>query len=158
MRLTVWRICKGSYARGAFDGDGARRFPGRWNRRGVGMVYTASSLSLAALECFVHLDAEDLPADLVSIRATLPEAVRVERIDAAGLPRGWRSVPPPSALQALGSEWVRSGRTVALVVPSAVTPVETNVLLNPDHPDMRKLQAGRPETFAFDPRMRKPSN
>jgi RES domain-containing protein len=158
MRLTVWRICKASYARGAFDGGGARRFPGRWNRRGVAMIYTASSLSLATLECFVHLDAEDLPSDLVSIRATLPDAVRVERIDAVKLPRGWRYVPPPSALQALGSEWVRSGRTAALVVPSAVTPTETNVLLNPDHPDMRKLQVGRPEAFAFDPRMRKPSN
>lgn len=157
MKLVFWRICRAARAKTAFDGEGARRYPGRWNHKDVPMVYCASSLSLATLEYFVHLDPEDLPDDLVAVRAELPAAVAVERVEPKGLPRQWREYPGPSALKDLGSAWVASQRTVALVVPSAITPIEDNVLVNPQHPAMSSLVVHRPEVFAFDPRMRKKS-
>jgi RES domain-containing protein len=117
------------------------------------MVYCASSLSLAALELLVHLDVADAPTDYVSIRADLPEHVQVEERDVASLPRDWRSYPAPLSLQDIGDEWVTSGRTVALMVPSVVTPIETNILLNPAHPDLSKLTRGTPQAYQFDPRL-----
>ncbi len=51
----VWRIVKKSRAGEAFSGEGARRYGGRWNHRGTAVVYVADSLSLAALELFVHI-------------------------------------------------------------------------------------------------------
>ncbi len=65
----------------AFDGEGARKNPGRWNQKDIPLVYCASSLSLAALEYFVHVDSDELPDDLMAIRAELPDDVGVERLD-----------------------------------------------------------------------------
>lgn len=116
-------------------------------------MYCASSLSLATLEYFVHLDPADLPDDLVSIRVEIPSSAAIERLPAKALPRDWRAYPPGTGTKDIGTEWATSSRAVALLVPSAVTPIEDNVILNPRHPDMRRIRVATPEPFAFDPRM-----
>ena len=153
--MIAWRICKRVRARTAFDGEGARLYPGRWNDKGVPMVYCADSLALACLEVFVHLDPDDLPDDLVSIRVEIPDGVAIDDVDPSTLPRGWRKVPGPASLRAIGGEWVARASAVALRVPSAVIPEQRNVLLNPRHPDMTRVVTGLPRKFTFDPRLRK---
>lgn len=151
--MRAWRLCKARYSAAAFSGEGARLFAGRWNPAGVRMVYCSTSLSLAALEFFVHLDPGVAPADLVSVMAEIPEEqVAVERIEVSGLPRDWRTVEHPK-LQAFGAEWVESRRSAALLVPSAVIEDEWNVLLNPAHGDFGKIVIGEPKAFVFDGRM-----
>lgn len=149
--MKVWRLCKRRHA--AFDGEGARLAGGRWNPRGGAVVYASESLSLAALELLVHCPPALLPVDLVAIAAEIPDTVRVRRIEEATLPRGWRRHPAPEALGRLGAEWLGKRDTVALSVPSAVVPSERNVLLNPAHPDFRKVRVGAPEAFSLDPRL-----
>lgn len=150
---TVWRITTARYAGRAFDGEGARLYGGRWNEPGVAAVYCSGTLSLAALEYFVHLEPELAPKDLVAIPAEVPAGVSWAEIDAAVLPPDWRVYPAPEALKELGSDWVRSGRTAVLSVPSAIIPHESNVILNPAHPDFSKIRVGKAEPFSFDPRM-----
>lgn len=150
---TVFRLVKAKHAAHAFDGEGARRFGGRFNPPGVAVVYTAAHLSLAVLELFVHLDPGDAPEDLVSIAARLPPSLGIARLEVSDLPADWRSYPAPERLRELGAEWVRAGRTAALTVPSAVVPREENILLNPAHPDFGMIEIGEPEAFSFDPRM-----
>src|SRR5580698_225114 len=89
--MKVWRICRERYAADAFSGEGARRFGGRWNSRGVPMVYCSSSLALAAIELFVHLEPNLQPDDLVSIAAELPVGEPGRRLEAAELPAEWWS-------------------------------------------------------------------
>jgi RES domain-containing protein len=67
----------------------------------------------------------------------------------------WRATPGPAALKSIGSDWAKTGRSAVLVVPSAVTPSETNLLLNPRHVDTQRLVVHPPEPVAFDPRLRK---
>jgi RES domain-containing protein len=153
VNLVFWRICRVARAATAFDGEGARRYPGRWNHKDAPVVYCASSLSLATLELFVHVDPADIPDDLVSIRAELPGSVHVETVETKKLPTDWRTYPAPLALKDLGTEWAASMRTVGLVVPSAITPIENNLVLNPRHPDIARLVTRAPEPFAFDPRL-----
>ena len=152
-----WRICKQGRATTAFDGEGASRYPGRWNRKGVPVVYYASTLSLATLEYLVHLDPDERPDDLVAIRFEVPADVAqaAEVVDASTLPRDWRATPGPDALKAIGTDWAKAGRSALLVVPSAVTPNETNLLLNPKHPDLASFVIHPPEPLVFDPRLRK---
>ncbi len=152
--LTFWRICAARRAATAFDGEGARLYGGRWNGKGVALVYGSSSLSLATLELYVHFDPLTAPAAYVSFRASLPDGL-AERVEASKLSKRWRDYPAPSELQDIGGEWASSLRTVALLVPSAVTPIEDNVLLNPRHPAFAKLEIGPRQVFAFDPRMHK---
>lgn len=138
----------------AFNGEGARRYGGRWNHPGVPAVYTAAHLSLAVLELLVHVAApEDLPADLVAVPADVPDDLRIEDVGTQELPRDWRRTPAPAALADRGTAWLRAARTAVLAVPSAVVPLETNYILNPAHPDFRRIVVGRAQPFGLDPRL-----
>jgi RES domain-containing protein len=116
-------------------------------------VYTSRTLSLAALEYFVHVDAGQAPADLVAVPADIPDAVSRTQLQASTLPRNWRRYPAPRALVDLGTRWVDETTAAILVVPSAVIPGESNYLMNPRHSDFTKIRVGQPEPFSFDPRM-----
>lgn len=151
--MQVWRIQKRRWVRSAFNGEGASRSGGRWNHKGDPVVYTSASLSLAALELLVHLEPGDLPEDLVSLEARLPDDVRVEWIRPERLPGNWRNYPAPAVLQEIGSEWIRSGRSLVLAAPSAIIPFEHNVLIQPRHPEFSRIRIGKPQPFRLDSRL-----
>ena len=100
--LIVWRLTRARFADRAFNGEGARLYGDRWNHQGVAVVYCAATLSLAALELFVHLDASEVPADLVTIAAEIPSSVAVEELDPSVLSVDWRTYPGPDSLKDLG--------------------------------------------------------
>jgi RES domain-containing protein len=116
------------------------------------MVYCASSLSLAALECLVHFDLSEAPEDYVAISMAIPDDV-VEPLDVAGLPKRWRDTPPPTALARIGDRFVREQRSAVLQVPSAIVPEEPNFLIHPGHPDAARIETDPPRPFHFDPRL-----
>lgn len=149
---TVWRITSQRYADRAFDGEGARLYGGRWNHPGLAVVYCSSTLSLAALEFFVHLEPALAP-EMAAIPAVIPGGVDLAELDPDRLPPDWRLYPAPEALKDIGSAWVRSGDHAGFLFPSVVIPHERNVLLNPAHPDFAKIRIGRAQPFSFDPRM-----
>ncbi len=151
--LTVYRIFKTKHRAGWSDGEGSFRFGGRWNSPGTRVLYTASSLSLATLELFVHLNSEALLAAYSFASITIGEGA-VERVEeSAELPTNWEVFPPPEDTQRIGDEWVASETRLVLSVPSAVLPVERNYLINVGHPDFRKLALSRPEPFVIDNRL-----
>lgn len=149
--MRVWRICSKSHQ--AFDGAGARRYGGRWNHPGTSVVYSSGSLSLAALECFVHVDPDIAPEHLIAVSADIPHRIAIESIEIANLPSHWRRYPAPEALQDIGTAWVKRGSSVVLAVPSALIPDERNYLINPAHRDFRRIRVNKPVPFHFDPRM-----
>ena len=152
MSLSLWRISKRKYAHTAFSGEGARRVGGRWNSRGQGMVYTSGTLSLAALEVFVHMEV-DVATMLAWIRVDVPTDVKIEYIEVAQLLPDWRDIPAPAVLATMGDNWFRSGSTAILAVPSVVIPIEYNYLINPSHPDFARLTVELPQPFELDPRL-----
>lgn len=149
--MRVWRIASAAHA--AFDGEGARRYGSRWTPRGVPAVFTSATLSLAALERFVHTDTDLEPAGLVAIPVEISDDIAIESVDLTQLPVDWRTLPPPPALTVIGEQWFRASNTAVLSVPSVVIPHERNFVLNPLHREFAKLAIGRSEPFSFDPRM-----
>jgi RES domain-containing protein len=149
--LTVWRLTTARFARSAFSGEGARLYGGRWNHKGVPLVYTAETQSLAMLEVLVQ--DEPLRARYVMIEARIPASVRMERLSAADLPTHWRELRAREGLRAIGTEWARKQTAAVLAVPSAVIPAELNYLLNPLHPDFRRISIGKPRRFETDLRL-----
>ena len=147
----AWRIVKARHAATAFTGEGAARTGGRWNSRGVAVVYASSTKSLAALENLVHLNPPVL-FRYVAIRIEF-DARLVERVPMEKLPADWRLEPAPPSTKALGDTWVREGRSALLALPSIIISGEPNYLLNPTHPDFKRIGIGSPEPFAFDPRL-----
>ncbi len=147
----VWRITTARRARAAFSGEGARLYGGRWNPKRVPVVYCAESRALAMLEMLVQ--DEPLRARYVVIAATLPDGVPVERVNPAKLPSDWRMRRCVEDLRQIGAAWASAKRSVALAVPSAVLPDESNYLLNPLHPDFRRVRIGRPRPLVTDVRL-----
>lgn len=149
--LTVWRLVTARFAQSAFSGEGARLYGGRWNRKGVPMVYTAATQSLAMLEMLVQ--DEPLRARYVVIPARIPGGLRIDRVAADELPGDWRSPAAREHLQDLGSDWAKGGSAAVLAVPSAVIPSESNYLLNPLHPYFAKVAIGEAQEFVTDLRL-----
>jgi RES domain-containing protein len=147
----TWRLTTARFAPSAFTGDGARRFGGRWNPKGVPVVYTAGSLSLAMLEMLVQ--DQPLRARYVAIPAEIPDDLATEHVTQDQLPHDWREPAAREALCALGAEWARRQDSAVLAVPSAVIPIETNYLLNPAHPDFGRVGIGEPEVLVTDLRL-----
>jgi RES domain-containing protein len=153
MTLRAWRLVKRKYLAGAFSGEGARRFGGRWNSPGKPVVYTAEHASLAVLEILVHIPS----SALLPFYRLIPvdfEPQLAETLGPEDLPRTWRQSPPPLRLQHLGDAWLAEKRSAVLKVPSAVLPVEWNFLLNPLHPDFGALRIGEPLQYLLDQRLK----
>ncbi|MGB7990328.1 MAG: RES family NAD+ phosphorylase [Candidatus Methylophosphatis roskildensis] len=149
--IVVWRLLTARFASAAFSGEGARLYGGRWNRKGVAMVYTAGSQSLAMLEMLVQ--DEPLRAAYVTIPATVPTNLKIERLVPEQLPANWRDPAAREHLQTIGTDWIRRGSGAVLAVPSVVIPAESNYLLNPHHPSFAKIEIGRAQAFVTDLRL-----
>lgn len=147
----AWRIVKKKHAATAFSGKGAADYGGRWNSRGVPIVYTSGSKSLAALEILVHLNPLVI-LEYVAIRVEFDYAL-VEQFPFEKLPEDWQAEPSPSVIQQIGDVWANQARSVVLAVPSAIISGEPNFLINPAHRDFKKIRLGKPEPFTFDPRL-----
>lgn len=153
MNLRVWRVCNAKWAATAFDGQGAKIYGGRWNSAGIAVVYTSSSLALAALESLVHLGVESIPKPYVAIPADIPAGLVIDQVEQDLLPSNWRDDPPPLVIAAIGDQWVRNGKSAVLKVPSAVIYEEWNYLLNPEHPDFTQIAIRTAKPFQFDARL-----
>jgi RES domain-containing protein len=149
----VYRVLRKAYARAPLDGEGAYLYGGRWSRPGIRLAYTSEHQSLAMLEYFVHLDADEAPPDLVLVTAEIPDDVLSEHVVADKLPSHWRRSPAPAELAHIGDEFVEKGERCILIVPSALAPHENNWLLNPQHVGFRKINVLAIEPLNYDPRM-----
>lgn len=153
--LTAYRICKTRYAATWFDGEGAFRFGGRWNSRGTRLLYTAGSLSLAALEMLVHLNNEEVLPSYSYATAEFDDSLVLPVEEFRALPENWSDSPPPIEIQQIGDDWARSSASVVLRVPTSVLPVEYNYLVNVRHAEFSRIKLGKPQAFTFDERLYK---
>lgn len=151
--IQAWRIVKTRYVEQAFDGEGARINGGRWNSPGYRAVYVSESRALATLEVLAGLGSEASLANysLVGVRF---EDDLVSEIAPLDLAEGWDRNPPGPASQPVGDHWLVGQSSVVLRVPSVIIPAENNYILNPTHPDFRKVVIDPPEELRIDPRLR----
>lgn len=145
----AWRLVKAEYAATPLDGEGARRFGGRWSSPGIRAVYASESLALAALEVLVHLQSTAVLDRFVTIGVQYS----VPALDAPAPPPDWRLGPAPASTRRLGDAWLSAGAGLALRVPSVVVPRERNLIFNPAHPGFRHLRVVVREPFSFDARL-----
>jgi RES domain-containing protein len=148
--LRVYRIASARYA--PDNSEGARRVGGRWNDRGTAVIYVAATKSLAALEVLVHNGM--VPADYRVINITIPDTLRIEKTDVAGLGEDWFLEASKERTASLGSAWAASLRSAVLEVPSAVIRSESNYILNPLHSDFREVVFEVSDSDEIDYRLR----
>jgi len=152
--VNAWRVCKRKHATRAavLSGVGAKEVGGRWNRRGEAVVYASQSSSLALLETLIHADFTTLPASLVAVEIRIPDNASVRSVTSSQLPNDWRAIGNERCIE-IGSEWYERGDALCLIVPSAVNPLENNILLNAKHRDIHACTLERPVGITYDPRL-----
>lgn len=144
--MTLYRLVRAARAAEVLSGEGARLYGGRWNPRGFPVVYASESRALAVLETFVHVTMEARTLSFILYEITLPRNAAIRRFESAGLTLVAQS-------QAAGRAWLEDGVELALRVPSAIVPQESNYVLNTRHLQFSRLQVSKPEPFSFDDRL-----
>lgn len=153
----AYRIAKTQYCGShdeMFSGTGAAINGGRWNSRGVSMVYASENRSLAALEISVHLNNANALESYSICQISIPDGCYIEA-GSGDLPNGWNEmVINPLVAQAWGDLWVSGAASPVVKVPSVVQTQECNYLINPDHPDFAALALGPIAPYTMDPRIK----
>ena len=147
----VYRIVSPKYP--AFDGSGSHRWGSRWISPGQHVVHTAESYALAALENLVHWQTSAVPKSLVCVAADIPNDVEQEELQREDLPTFKGS--DYRQFRKIGDDWYQRGETAVLWVPSVVSPVDANVLINQTHEDFSRLIIHTAEPARIDPRLKR---
>lgn len=149
--ITVYRIAKDIFIRD-LTGIGAKTVGGRWNFKGIAVLYTSSSVSLSMLECLAHFPPAYAPKDMALASISIPED-SIQEIRLEQLPENWRAVPSPRALKELAYKWIKKQESLVLKVPSIIVPEEYNYIINPFHPDFSTIKLNQVKPFRFDNRV-----
>ena len=131
--MFVFRISKKNFSKD-LSGVGAGLYGGRWNPKGINMLYTSSSIALASLEFMIHnyhlLSTTNVCMAKIKITARAPKKI----ISLNQLPDGWNTnLGSQNATQQIGKQFSLLGKEYILKVPSSVISGEFNFLLNPTH-------------------------
>ena len=143
--MKVWRIAKYEHAGKVEDmlsGEGAARYGGRWNPKGVPAVYCSENASLAALEILANLAHPSTFPSYRILDLDVPDSSITAVPDVMGDTRR------------AGAEMLRT--RLAIMTPSFVNPLDRNVVINPAHPDFDKVLPGTIRPFVFDRRLAHP--
>lgn len=139
--MNVYRLCKESYS--GLDGEGAFKYGGRWNSRGIYALYTSENPSLALLEILVHLDKDLIPEDFVLLKLSIPDELSFVSLD---------DVPETEEqTKAIGNKILKDKKIIGFRVPSIIVPEQFNFILNPKHVEFMGIICSR-EKFKFDKR------
>lgn len=150
--MLVYRIAGSKYAHD-LSGVGAALFGGRWNKKGIPVLYTSESQALSLLETVVNTPPMlVLQMELLVLR--IPDDSILE-IKADTMPKNWSKYPAPTILAEMGSKWAVQESSIALKVPSSIIPSSFNYLLNCRHPRFSEVELLSREIFHFDPRLKK---
>ncbi|PSQ81009.1 MAG: hypothetical protein BRD40_03745 [Bacteroidetes bacterium QS_1_65_9] len=152
-KVTVWRMVSREHAQAPFSGEGARLFGGRWNSKGRAVCYLADSPALCQLEVLVNTrDPRQLEAKVL-FRVRFKEQY-LDVVERDALPDGRDACPPQAASQRVGDAWLAEERSLALRVPSVLSPYGATYLLNPRHPRFSgAVQTSEGAPYPFDERL-----
>ena len=150
--MRLYRIAERQFV-ADLSGEGARLYGGRWNPKGVPMIYLAESVALAALEVLIRLST---PKHFSRVVYELPDSSSCETVTIADLPPNWQLPHPNFQLIDLGKRWAQEKRSLLLRVPSAVVCGEGwNYLVNPAHPEFSSVIIADIAPFEYDSRLLK---
>jgi RES domain-containing protein len=150
--MRVFRLCRSKFA-ADLSGKGAEIAGGRWNSKGTAMLYTCQSMALCTVEIAVHTPLGNIPADYTLVTLEIPDDLQIVELATDDLPVDWRTLPHPNSTQMFGDRFISNGKNAILKVPSAVVPGEYNFLVNPSHPESKRIQIKSTEPFEFDSRL-----
>ena len=150
--MEVFRLTRKVFSK-TLSGAGASIKGARWNSQGVEIVYTAQNRSLAMAELAVHLTTAMLPDDYIMLTINIPDDISIKKLSEKQLPENWNVFPHNKDTQRLGDDFINNNKYCILKVPSVVTKGDYNLLINPRHPEFKRIKIIKREAFPFDQRL-----
>lgn len=150
--MMVFRLAKSAFAND-MSGRGAELSGGRWNSKGMAMIYTGASRALCTTEIAVHTPLGIIPQDYQMITIAVPDDITIYELSRAELPPNWDTKPHSHATQVVGDNFIRQKKHAIMRVPSAVIEGDYNYLINPHHSDASMISILEIRSFIFDTRM-----
>ncbi len=150
--MIVFRLSVAKYARN-LSGEGAEKSGGRWNSKGVAMVYTSNSRALCTTEIAVHTPLGIVPYNYCMVSIQITDNQEVLNLDLTSLPVSWKFLENQNYTRNIGDNFIQENKYLLMKVPSAVIQGEFNYLINPKHPDFSKCFILETENFLFDQRL-----
>ncbi len=148
--MIVYRITN-SLFKDDLSGSGAKTFGGRWNSKGISMLYTSEHISLAVLEMLVNISMEEVKKFYHLLEIYVPDNNSISLIVENKLKPNWHD--DESYTNFIGDEFSKNTKALILKVPSSVIIQEHNFLVNPKHPDFKKIKIQSSNPFTFDNRL-----
>ncbi|MTI32085.1 RES family NAD+ phosphorylase [Xanthovirga aplysinae] len=148
--MIIYRLCKKEFSQD-LSGRGAELAGGRWNSKGTPMVYCCESRALCTAEVAVHLPLGIIPSDFTLLTISLPDHLPIFELET--LPKSWNKLPPAKSTKLIGDQYIKENKYLIFKAPSTVVLGDYNYLLNPRHPDFKKVEINKTEPFQFDPRL-----
>lgn len=150
--ISVYRVARAAFP--LFDGSGAARFGARWTSPGRPVVYAAASYAGALLEILAHARRPDLEVQYRCLVIHIPIGIAIQEVIVAEVP-DWTAADYVTS-RAVGDHWLDRAETPVLLVPPIIgRPHEHNYIINPQHPDARKLEFDEPHFVVWDERLRR---
>ncbi|NBA87442.1 RES domain-containing protein [Emticicia sp. CRIBPO] len=150
--MIVYRLSKAKYS-SDLSGRGAEKSGGRWNSKGVALVYTSQSRALCTAEIAVHTPLGLLPEGYELISIFIPDDASVLEMPFDKLPKDWKAFSHSRTTQQIGDVFAYERKHLVFKVPSVVVQGEFNYLINPDHRDFEDVRIESIEPFSFDERL-----
>ena len=153
--MRLWRLAKTCHEHATLEDEakGAKQVGGRWNSKGIPVVYAAFNVATACMEVLVHVDWLMAP-ELVLLAIDVPDDITIDVVDHQDLPDDWSVFPAPRQLAEIGDDWAKNGNSLILEVPSAACPYERNAILNPFHSDASRCSIQVLGPYHFDGRLK----
>ncbi|CCH02716.1 RES domain protein [Fibrella aestuarina BUZ 2] len=152
---TLYRIIRDKYRHEPLSVTGSRLFGGRWNPKGVGVLYATSTPELGLVETLAHAPAiryEELPTYWVFSLA-VPDDIRYYHRNE--LPDYWQD-DTYERTQTWLKDWLNNPDSLGVAVPSVLVPLSYNVILHPAHALFEQIQVVGQEIQPIDRRLWRP--
>lgn len=144
---------------GDLSGKGAELYGGRWNSKGVPVVYCAESRALAVTEIIAYTPPGLIPEGYVLNIIEVPvensrsDSAVLYSVDPDSLPESWKRYPHGKETKQIGDALLKERNFLLIKVPSALVTGEYNYLINPLHPDFNKIKVLEVLPFNFNERL-----
>ena len=148
--MTVFRICNTHYSED-ISGTGAKLYGGRWNSKGVAMLYASEHISLSVLEMLVNNRFTDFATDLNLLHLAFADSLSIKEVKNNKLKTDW--INDFDYTRFMGDQFIKAGTHAILKVPSAVIKEEHNFIINPSHSDFKKIKITQTVSFSTDKRL-----
>ena len=139
---TLWRVSNHC----DLDGLGGEKSDGRWHTaaRGKRIVYLSESPAGAILESLANLKGNPalFPEKYQLLEVSVPDDVYAAMVFLSGgspASRAFFRTLTQSSSRKKGNDWLRGNISALAGVPSVPSPYSLNILLNPKHPDARRI-------------------